>query len=349
MTLQANIGFGIGMLDLAVVLDAEPGETVAVLGPNGAGKTTLLRCLAGLTRLDAGRIVLDDVVLDDPGQSVFVPPQQRPIGVVFQEHRLFPSMSVLDNVAFGLRCRGSDRKAARRQAGVALEQMGLQDRAADRPRILSGGQSQRVALARALVTNPALLLLDEPLAALDVTTKVEIRRELRQHLQSFDGIRILVSHDPVDAFALAERVVIIEDGKVSQAGRLADVAARPRSRYVADLIGVNLFEGHADGQELTVGNQRLVTVTPTTGDVFVLIHPRSVALHHARPDGSPRNVWQGTVADIDLERDRARFRIDGTVSVTAEVTSAAAAQLDARPGDPMWVSVKATEVHTYPR
>ena len=348
--LSARIAVVRGALDLRVELDARPGETIAILGPNGAGKSTLLRCLAGLQRIDSGRIELDGIALDDPTERIFIEPQHRRIGVVFQDHLLFPTLTVLENVAFGLRSRGVSKADARSRAAAQLERLGLSSLTANRPVLLSGGQSQQVALARALVTQPTLMLLDEPLAALDVTTKVGIRRVLREQLRSVDGVRILVSHDPVDAFALADRVVILEDGQVSQSGVLADVAAQPRTRYVADLIGVNLFEGIATGPsvELPKGH-RIVSASSTTGAVFVLVHPRSVALYRSQPEGSPRNVWKGIVVDVDLERDRARVRVEGPIALTAEITVAAATQLAARPGDGIWLSVKATEVETYPR
>ncbi len=350
MTLLAHLAVVRGSLDLRVELDARRGETIAILGPNGAGKSTLLRCLAGLERIDSGRLELDGTVLDDPAARIFIEPRHRHIGVVFQDDLLFPTLTVLENVAFGLRSRGATKSDARTRAASMLERLNLSTLAAARPAALSGGQSQQVALARALVTEPSLMLLDEPLAALDVTTKVEIRRAVREQLQAVDGTRILVTHDPVDAFALAERVVILEDGLISQSGVLADVAAQPRTRYVADLIGVNLFEGRATDQsvELTDG-RRIVSASATTGEVFVLVHPRSVALHRSRPEGSPRNVWEGTVVDVDLERDRARVRVDGPIALTAEITAIAATQLAARPGEQIWLSVKATEVETYPR
>ena len=193
-----------------------------MLGPSGAGKSTLLRCLAGLTPLDAGRIQVDGVTLDAPAEhDCFVAPEHRPIGLVFQDHLLFPHLDARDNVAFGLRAAGLHRRAARVQATEWLTRVGMADHADRRPAQLSGGQAQRVALARALAPTPRLLLLDEPLAALDVGTRGEVRRELRRHLDSFDGMRVLVTHDPVDAYALAHHVVVVEDGARRPDGQLA--------------------------------------------------------------------------------------------------------------------------------
>ncbi len=339
----------VGRLDLEVDLTAEAGEVVAVLGPNGAGKTTLLRALAGLVALDAGRIVLDGVTLDDPVRETFVPPELRSIGVVFQDYLLFATMSVLENVAFGLRARGTARAEARRQAMQWLERVGLSDRSADRPGVLSGGQAQRVALARALATSPRLLLLDEPLAALDAGARGGVRRDLRRHLASFEGARVLVTHDPVDALTLADRVVIVEDGRVVQAGTVPEVSSRPRSRYVADLVGVNLWQGiGTDGVINLMGGGRLVAADHVPGDLFAMVAPAAVALHHEAPHGSPRNVWAGTIDTVDLAGDRVRVTVAGTPRIVAEVTPAAVAELGLRPGDPVWVSVKATEVSAYP-
>jgi molybdate transport system ATP-binding protein len=351
--LDVDLAVRVGDFDLDVSFRADPGATVAILGPNGAGKTTLLRCLAGLQRIDRGRVAVDGTVWDAPGDGVFVAPAERGAGVVFQEHLLFPSMSVVDNVAFGLRARGTRRPAARERAVALLDAVGLSDRARDRPAALSGGQRQRVALARALAVEPSVLLLDEPLAALDVTTRAEVRRELRRHLDALvGGVRLLVTHDPVDGFALAERVVVVEGGRVTHDGPLAEIAARPRTSYVADLIGVNLYSalaGSAGRLAVEPGGVELVSATDVAGPAFAVVHPRAVSLHRERPTGSPRNVWAAVVADVDLERDRARVRLGGRLPITAEITAASAVDLSLRPGDEVWVSIKATEVEVYPR
>ena len=349
--LDARIALTVGDLDLDVALDAAPGEVVALLGPNGAGKTTVVRTLAGLRAVDRGRIVLDDVVLDDPDAGVHVPAEERGVGVVFQDHLLFPRMDVLANVAFGLRSRGVPRTEAHDRAMAWLDRVGLTGRAHDRPGALSGGQAQRVALARALVTDPRLLLLDEPLSALDATTRVQVRTELRHHLTSFDGARLLVTHDPIDALVLADRLVILEDGRTTQVGTPAEVTARPRSRYVADLVGINLLRGApvpGPGVRLASGFElRVADAVPVADEVAVALRPRAVALHRRRPEGSPRNTWAATVADLEADRDRIRVTLAGPVPVTAEVTAGAVAELDLVPGAEVWASVKATEVDVY--
>ncbi|HEX9094936.1 MAG TPA: ABC transporter ATP-binding protein [Candidatus Dormibacteraeota bacterium] len=349
MSLEARMYLGIGTFLLDVDLKVEVGEVVAVLGPNGAGKTSLLRGLAGLVPLDAGRISLDGIVLDEPASRVFVPSERRPIGMVFQDYLLFPHLTVLENVAFGLRSRGTPKPAAIAAARQWLERVGLASEAERNPGSLSGGQAQRVALARALATNPALLLLDEPMAALDASTRVELRRDLRRHLESFRGVRLLVTHDPVEAMAMADRLVVLEHGRVLQSGTPAEVTQRPRSRYVADLVGVNLFRGRASNDVITIADGgSLVATGAADGEVFAVVHPRTVALYRTRPDGTPRNVWEGRAVDLDFEGDRVRVRLAGSPSIVAEVTPAAVRELSLDRGDPVWVVVKATEVNVYP-
>jgi molybdate transport system ATP-binding protein len=322
---------------------------VAVLGPNGAGKTSLLRGLAGLLPLDAGRVVLDGVVLDEPTVRVFVPSERRPIAMVFQDYLLFPHLTVLENVAFGLRSRGTSRSEATATAHRWLERVALQAEAPRKPASLSGGQAQRVALARALATNPALLLLDEPMAALDASTRVELRRDLCRHLESFRGVRLLVTHDPVEAMAMADRLVILEQGRVLQSGSPAEVTQHPRSRYVADLVGVNLFRGRASHDVITLAEGGSLTAAGAgEGDVFAVVHPRTVALYRTRPDGTPRNVWEGRAVDLDLQGDRVRVQLAGAPRIVAEVTPAAVRELGLDRGDMVWIGVKATEIVVYP-
>jgi molybdate transport system ATP-binding protein len=349
VSLDARIVRQLGSLQLDLELNTRSGEVVALLGPNASGKSTTFRCLAGLLPIDGGRIELDGIALDDPAAEVFLPPERRPVAVVFQQYLLFPNLTALENVAFGLRARGVPKPQARQQAAVWLERVGLADHASHRPQALSGGQAQRVALARALATEPRLLLLDEPLAALDAGTRGDVRRDLRRHLATFDGVRLLVTHDPVDAYALADRVVILEAGRIVQSGTLADVSAQPRSRYIADLVGVNLLSGTGnDGTITTANGGRIIPVEPVSGPAFAVIQPSAVAIYSSPPDGSPRNVWAATVADIDRQADRVRVRLSGEVPLVAEITPAAVDALVLRPGDAVWATVKATEISTYP-
>jgi molybdate transport system ATP-binding protein len=350
MSLDATVGVQRGSLRLDVELTVEPGEIVALFGPNGAGKSTVLRCLAGLLAIEHGRIVIDDLVVDDPAGGVMMLPEHRPIGVVFQDYLLFAHLTALENVAFGLRARGAGKREARRRAGEWLERVGLSDHAGHKPPALSGGQAQRVALARALASDPRLLLLDEPLAALDAGSRGEMRRELRRHLASFDGMRLLVTHDPVDAYALADRVIVLEGGSVVQSGTLAEVTAHPRSSYVADLVGINLLAGRLAGHVLTTSaGATIVTASDQPdGEAFAAIRPQAISLHLEHPDGSPRNAWECTVSDVDRLADRVRVTLDGHVPLVAEITPAALVALELQPGDPVWAAVKASEVTSYP-
>ena len=348
MSLQARVRARAGSLALDVEVRAAAGETVVLVGPNGAGKTTLLRVLAGLLPLADGRVTLDDEVLEDPASRRRLPPERRSVGFVFQDYVLFPHLSVLDNVAFGLRARGRSKDEARTQAQEWLERMGLAGYASERPRVLSGGQAQRVALARALATRPRMLLLDEPLAALDAGARAEVRRELKSSLGRFDGVRLVVTHDPVEAMALADRVVVIEGGKVVQEGTPSDLSARPRSSYIADLMGLNLWRGKGLGDRVRLdsGAEMLVSHAPV-GEVYAALHPRAVALYRSRVEGSPRNVWRGRISGVESVSGRVRIRVEGSIPVVAEVTPAAVAELSLIEGEEIWVSIKATEVSVY--
>jgi molybdate transport system ATP-binding protein len=353
--LRADVRVALGSLDLDVALDVAPGEVVGLLGPNGAGKTTLLRALAGLRPLAGGRIELDGAVLDEPAARRFVPPERRPIGMVFQDLRLFPHLTARDDVAFGLRARGVPRGPAHATALDWLDRVGLADRAGARPPALSGGQAQRVALARALAPDPALLLLDEPLSALDAATRAEVRRVLRAHLDAFAGPAVVVTHDAVDALTLADRLVVLDAGRVVQEGPPGEVARRPLSRWVADLVGLALVPGTVRGPGAVEAAGGHVLAVPVDGaqavgrPVHVAIRPGAVALFLSRPEGSPRNVWPAAVTGVEAAADRVRVQVSGPVDLAADITHAALAELALVPGDDVWVSVKATELDVYPR
>ena len=349
MTVDAHLVVRRPGFTLDLPLAAADGEIVALLGPNGAGKTTALRALAGLLRLDAGHVVLDGRRLDDPAIGAFTAPEHRRIGVVFQDYLLFPHLSALDNVAFGPRCRHVPRAEARRRAGAWLDRVGLAAHAGKRPRQLSGGQAQRVALARALATEPRLLLLDEPLAALDARTRLDTRAHLRGHLAAHPGATVLVTHDPLDAMMLADRLVIVEDGTVVQAGDAATITTRPRTDYVARLVGLNLYRGRSAGTAVRLaGDFTLTTATAQDGEVFVAFPPAAVALFAERPEGSPRNTWPAVVETVSRHGDNLRIELRGPITVAADVTPAAAVQLRLSPGHRVWAALKATEATAYP-
>ncbi|GAA3409335.1 ABC transporter ATP-binding protein [Streptosporangium vulgare] len=342
MTLNAHLVVTRPGFHLDIELEVAAGQVVALLGPNGAGKTTALRALAGLTALSGGRILLDGEALHT------LAAERRPIGMVFQDYLLFPHLSALDNVAFGPRCRGASRAEARRGAAAWLERVGLAGYVAAKPRQLSGGQAQRVALARALAVEPRLLLLDEPLAALDAHTRLEIRSQLRRHLADFGGATVLVTHDPLDAMVLADQLVVIENGTVVQRGTPAEVARRPRTDYVARLVGLNLYRGLAAGRRVTVGEVGFSVAEHLDGPAFVAFSPGAVALYRTRPDGTPRNLWEATIEGIERHGDNVRIHLEGPITASADVTPAAVADLDLTSGQRIWAAVKATETHAYP-
>ncbi|GAB3599708.1 ABC transporter ATP-binding protein [Angustibacter peucedani] len=334
-----------------LAVDVEPGEVLVVIGPNGAGKTTLLRAVAGLEPLQRGQIELGGRLLDD-GAGHLVPPERRGVGLVFQDYRLFPHLSVLDNVAFGARSAGLGRRGSRAVARDWVDRLDLSELAGRRPAQLSGGQAQRVALARALATRPQALLLDEPLAALDARARLEVRVALRRHLVEFGGPVVVVSHDAVEAMAMADRLLVVEAGRVVQEGRPAEVARRPATDYVARLVGLNLYSGRASEGAVKVdggGVLRGADAHGLVGRVLLAVPPSAVSLHADRPGpGSARNVWQGVVDGLEPLHDRVRVHVEATPSVLVDVTPAAVAELGLAPGSPVWLSVKATEVEIYP-
>ncbi|NEM08076.1 ABC transporter ATP-binding protein [Geodermatophilus normandii] len=350
MSLVAQVLVRRGPVTVDVALEVADGEVLAVLGPNGAGKSTLLRVLAGLLPPDGGRVDVDGTTWDDVTARVHLAAHRRPLGMVFQDHLLFPHLSVLENVAFGPRTRGASRVAARTAAAAWIGRVGLDGLGDRRPGQLSGGQAQRAALARALVGDPALLLLDEPLSALDARTRLVVRAELRRHLADYAGSAVLVTHDPVDAMALADRVVVVEDGRVVQAGTPADVARHPRTDYVARLVGLSLLPGTADGLTVRLDGGGVVAVAaPAEGPVLVAVRPESVALYLSRPEGSPRNAWPLTVAGATPHGATVRCELDGEVPLLADVTATAFTELGLAPGSPVWAVVKASEVAVYAR
>ena len=344
VSLEASVALRRGSFSLDVAVAADDGEVVAMLGPNGAGKSTLLRALAGLQPM-TGSVSL--AARDVTG----LPPQRRRIGVVFQDHRLFPHLSALENVAFGLRSSGTRAAAARTAARPWFARLGLDGLEDRRPGQLSGGQAQRVALARALATSPDLLLLDEPLSALDVEVRGEVRQVLRAALTAFGGPALLVTHDALEALTLADRLVVLEAGRVVQAGTPAELTARPATPYVARLVGRNLWRGTLRGGVLAVegGGEIRCGAAGVDGPALASARPSAVVVFADRPEPSSlRNVWPGVVTGVEVFGEHARVAIDAEPPVVAEVTAAAVAELRLGAGDLVWAGLKASEVEAWP-
>jgi molybdate transport system ATP-binding protein len=338
---------------LDVALSAEPGEVLAVLGPNGAGKSTLLGVLAGLLRPDEGYVRVGETVVTDA--RVHVPPHRRGVGLLAQQALLFPHLSALGNVAFGPRAQGVPRRDAERRARELLAAVDAAELADRRPARMSGGQQQRVALARALAPGPGLLLLDEPLAALDVDATPAMRSLLRRVIRDAKQTAVLVTHSALDALVLSDRVVVLTGGRVVEQGVTREVLARPRSSFTARIAGLDLVPGTACAEGLrtadgTVVSGRADGVAP--GERAVAVFPPSaVAVFAQRPHGSPRNVLPVRLAAIEPRGDIVRLRAgaapDGPAWVdglAADVTPAAVADLAVEPGAELWFAVKATEV-----
>jgi molybdate transport system ATP-binding protein len=332
------------------------GEVLAVLGPNGAGKSTALHIIAGLVRPDNGVVQLGDRVLTDTAAGTFVPTHARRVGLLLQEPLLFPHLSVAANVTFAARsghrrlARGDSREAAARW----LAQVDAGDLAERMPRQLSGGQAQRVALARALAADPDVLLLDEPLAGLDVAAATAMRRLLRGVLTRDGRSAVLITHSLIDVLTLADRVMILESGRIAETGAVAAVLAAPRSQFGARFAGVNLIMGVAgsDGALTTEwsaawhGNPGADVVA---GDHAVAVFsPAAVAVYRDKPHGSPRNTVEVTVAELDSMGPAIRVRTDeqpdGAPGLAADITAESAAELRLVPGERVYFVVKAQEV-----
>lgn len=374
--LTATFDTHLGTFHLTATLSAESGKTTVLLGESGSGKSTILRLLAGLLNPEHGKIVVDDIAYTDTEKRLVVPPQERPFGYVFQDYVLFPHLSIFENVAFGLRAQRIARSTIRARVEQALEQVQLSGLEGRRPAQLSGGQQQRVALARALVLQPELLLLDEPLSALDIQTRRETRQELRRILTQAGITTILVTHDYLDALVFGQHIVVLDRGQVLQQGNQQDLIARPQSPYVAELVGLNFWRGRivrcesnalctivlGEGQtgqrveiEATLEDDSRTALPPQTGEeAAVVVDPRSITLHRQPAEGSARNLVEGTIVQVIPVGHGAQAHIRITLRVdafphplTAEVTSASVAHLGLQEGISIYATFKAVEARAY--
>ncbi len=348
-----------------VALTVGPAETVAIMGPNGAGKSTLLNVIAGLLHADSGRAELDGRVLFDlaAGRGSWTAPHGRGTALLAQEALLFPHLSVLENVAFGPRSAGASKQLARESALRWLQEVDATELQSRRPAELSGGQAQRVAVARALATDPGLLLLDEPMAALDIHAAPLLRRLLKRVLA--DRRAIIITHDVLDALMLADRVVILENGRISEQGPTREVLQRPKSRFAAGLAGLNLVTGSitahglqsGDVQSGGVHSSRLVLYgqhddlpgpLPSGQPGVAVFPPSAVSVFLTEAHGSPRNSFAVTITDLEPYGDRIRVRAGEGGQLSADVTPEASADLGLAPGMQVYFVVKAGAVAIYP-
>ncbi len=351
--LHAELEVRRGEFALDVKLAVRPGEVIALLGPNGAGKSTLLSVLAGLLSPDRGRVELDGRMLLETGSNTWVPAHRRGVGLLAQEPLLFPHLSAVDNVAFGPRSAGASRVRARQTAEHWLSEVDCESLSDRKPAQLSGGQAQRIALARALAADPELLLLDEPMAALDIDAAPAMRGLLHRILSEQRRPAVLVTHDVLDAVVLADRVLVLGDGRMVEQGATRDVLARPTTEFTARIAGLNLLTGRTADGALTSGDTVISGQTVERVEhneaAAAVFSPSSVAVHRERPSGSPRNALRVRVTGLEPRGDVVRVRAVGDgATLAADVTPAAVADLRLAVTEHVWFVVKATEVAIHP-
>ncbi|KDF02146.1 molybdenum ABC transporter ATP-binding protein [Mycolicibacterium aromaticivorans JS19b1 = JCM 16368] len=356
---MAELQFAAAVADRSyeVAFEVAAGDVLAILGPNGAGKSTTLHVIAGLLQPDSGLVRVGGRTLTDTAAGISVPTHNRRVGLLLQDPLLFPHLTVQANVAFAPRSRGAARVAARQAAAQWLDEVGLTDLADRKPDQLSGGQAQRVAIARALAAEPEVLLLDEPLAGLDVAVAASVRSLLRR-VSSAGRATVLITHDLLDVLTLADRVLVLDAGGVAEIGAVGDVLAAPRSTFGARIAGVNVVRGVAAGADAvraadgTLWHGRHAVPPPGSGALVAVFTPAAVAVYRELPHGSPRNSVQIRVAELDADGARVRVRgqeqADGAPGLAADITAESAAALRLAAGDPVWFTVKAQEVALHP-
>ncbi len=381
--LEVQFETTLGTFHIDMGFEAGPGKTTVLLGESGSGKSTVLKFISGLLTAHNGTLIIDDELYVDTSQNFSIPAQERPIGFVFQDYVLFPHLSVFDNVAFGLRMQKTKKEVIKQRVGEALEQVHLVGYDDRHPKELSGGQQQRVAIARALALAPQLLLLDESLSALDIQTRHEVSRELREILLRLKLTTVMVSHQYSDALNFADHIIVLEQGRVIQEGTHLDLLRHPHSAYIAEMVGVNRFTGtltsfderagtcrvsllDADGRTVEVeavpGATSAVSLALRPGDeVTVVVHPRSVTLHAAAPDVGATNVYRSQIlqampvsADFSLEdgamRGLMRVVMDldpGLPPLRAEIGVTGPSDLELKVGNTVYASFRPDHAKVY--
>jgi molybdate transport system ATP-binding protein len=355
--LVASLAKRSGGFALDLGFSAAPGSTTVLVGESGAGKTSVLRLLAGLDRPDQGRITMDEEIYFDTDSKVNRPPWQRDVGYVSQDYALFPHLTVRQNVGFGLEAVGLPARAVRARINEALQAAGISQLEARLPAQLSGGQQQRVALARSLALNPRLLLLDEPLSALDLQTRRAVRTELRTLLERLPCITIYVTHSPVEALIFGDQIIVLDGGRISQVGSREDLLQHPRTPFVAELMGTNLFVGTMRGRVGSVAprlrtaeGELVLSHESGEADVFATVNPREITIYRQLPEASAQNAFAGPILELAPEPpagERVRVVLGTTPSLVAEVTREAVTGLGLKEGLFVYATFKATGVNTY--
>ena len=352
--LEFRLASRLGGFSLNFGATAPSRSVLVVVGESGSGKTTLLRLLAGLARPGRGRIVVDGETWCDSDGGVYLPARERAVGYVAQDFALFPHLTAAQNVAFGLRAQGVPASESTTRVQAVLERLDVAALATRRPHELSGGQQQRVALARALVLEPRLLLLDEPLSALDVQSRRAIRGELRRLLASLPCVTVYVTHQPAEALVFGDTIAVLEAGQMSQCGTREDLMRRPRSAFAAEFLGVNLLRGRVTGSApnglsrvAASGGEVLVPHAGERSEVALLVHPRQITLSIERPEGSAQNVFVGEIEELLPEPpDGSLIRVSLATKppLVAEVTRESAAAMALAPGRQVHASFKASGI-----
>lgn len=337
---------------LEVTLDIPAGQCLALVGPTGCGKTTTLRLIAGLEQPDSGHLTLGDQVLLDTEHRVNLSPQQRHVGFVFQDYALFPHLSVLSNVMYGGRARVRGKQAALDLAREALRKVQLEGVENLHPGQLSGGQQQRVALARALASEARLLLMDEPLSALDAVTRRQVRGELRALIATLGVPTICVTHDVADAVTLGDVIGVMREGHIVQLGTRRQLLSQPRDAFVAEFLGINLLTGQArlrddEVAEVQCGGHTFYTLSQIAGDVLITCHPSDIALSLQPPESSAMNVLRARVTSISHLGGRTRVTVENGVSLIAELTHLSEERLGLEMGMEVYASFKASALRAY--
>jgi len=351
--LEVSIRKRLREFDLDLSFTVQPKETLVIIGPSGAGKTTILAQISGLLSPDEGHIAVGDRVLYDSSQHINVPPERRHLGYVLQDYALFPHLTVRQNVGYGMSARRLPADTIQRGADEVMAMLGISAMADLKPSRISGGERQRVALARAIAVGGEVLLLDEPLAALDAQTRQSARGDLRRIIHSVGAAAVFVTHDYVDALAFGDTICVMDRGHVVQMGTQQDLLLRPKARFVAEFMGVNFLEGIAEAADHTgtslvrVADIALRTVAQEPGEVFLAFSPADVTLSPEPPSSSALNVLEGRVTAILQLGGRMRVDLDAGIPLVAELTPESVARLNLGIGSKTYASFKATAIETY--